>query len=202
MGRFELKKLESGDRFKLDKSFGLNNIRVELTWGGSDLDLQVWLLNSDGMIVNDEGFVFYNSANRTEPFDKVKFGNKANWLKSTRPMSADGAVLGSKDMLDGGIEISNIDLSMVAPEVQEIAISATVYVESENFGSVSSAKVTVIDEDSGEQLCCYELSHEYSTETACVAGRFINNDEGEWEFQAEGKAYVGGLNTLVEMFAE
>ena len=202
MGRFELKKLESGERFKLDKSFGLNNIRVELTWGGSDLDLQVWLLNSDGVIVNDEGFVFYNSVNRSEPFDKAKFGNRANWLKNTRPMSADGAVLGSKDMVDGGIEISNIDLSKVAPEVQEIAISATVYEESENFGTVSSAKVAIIDEDSQEQLCCYELSNQYSSETACVAGRFVINDEGDWEFVAEGKAYVGGLNTLVEMFAE
>lgn len=202
MGRFELKKLESGDRFKLDKSFGLNKVRVELTWEGSDLDLQVWLLNSDGMIVNDEGFVFYNSTNRSEPFDKVKFGNKANWIKSTRPMSADGAVLGSIDALDGGIEISNIDLSMVSPVVQEIAVSATVYDNDKNFGSVSSAKVTIIDEDSGEQLCCYELSDAYRDETACVAGRFIVNDDGEWEFEADGRAYIGGLQTLVVMFAE
>lgn len=202
MGRFELKKLESGDRFKLDKRFGLNNVRVELSWIGSDLDLQAWLLNSDGTIVNDEAFVFYNSKNRTEPFDKAKFGNRAQWQKKTRPMSADGAVLGPMDMLDGGNEIVNIDLSKIASEVQEIAISATVYDADKNFGSVSSAKITVVDEDSCEELCCYELNNEYHSETACVAGRFIVNDDGDWEFKAEGKAYVGGLNTLVEMFAE
>ncbi len=202
MGRFDLKKLGSGERFSLKKDLGLNNIRVELTFSGEDLDVQAWLLNEDGMIVNDEGFVFYNSANRTEPFDKAKFGNKKNYLSQTRPMSADGAVLGAKDMLEGGIEVVNIDLSKVDPSVSEIAISATVYEDGKTFGNVSAAKITVIDEDSDEALCEYELSTDYVNENACVAGRFIVNDDGEWEFEAEGKAYDGGLETLVGMFAE
>ena len=46
---------------------------------------QAWLLNADGLIVNDAAFVFYNSKNRTEPFDRTKFGNKANiWLQLVR----------------------------------------------------------------------------------------------------------------------
>ncbi|MDE7414301.1 MAG: TerD family protein [Muribaculaceae bacterium] len=202
MGRFDLKKLGSGDRFSLNKSLGLNDIRVELTFNGEDLDVQAWLLNEDGMIVNDEGFVFYNSVNRSEPFDKAKFGNKRNYLQQTRPMSADGAVLGSKDMVEGGIEVINIDLSKVAPEVQEIAISATVYEDGKTFGDVANAKLTVIDEETGDPLCFYELSADYNNENVCIAGRFILNDEGEWEFEAEGKAYDGGLGTLVEMFTE
>ncbi|MDE6272037.1 MAG: TerD family protein [Muribaculaceae bacterium] len=202
MGRFDLKKLGAGDRFSLKKDLGLNNIRVELTFAGEDLDVQAWLLNEDGMIINDEAFVFYNSANRSEPFDKAKFGNKRNYLEKTRPMSADGAVLGAKDMQQGGLEIINVDLSKVDPSVAEIAISATVYNDGMTFGNVSAAKITVIDEDSDEALCEYELSTDYVNENACVAGRFILNDEGEWEFEAEGKAYDGGLETLVGMFAE
>ena len=126
MGKFNLVKLGTGERFKIDKSVGLSNIRVELSFSGEDLDVQAWLLNQDGLIVNDEAFVFYNSVNRTDVFDKAKYGNRQNYLKSTRPMSADGAVLGSKDELDGGVETVNIDLAKVDPEVQEIAISATV----------------------------------------------------------------------------
>ncbi|MDE6235316.1 MAG: TerD family protein [Muribaculaceae bacterium] len=202
MGKFDLKKLGTGDRFSLNKSLGLSNIRVELSFSGEDLDVQAWLLNEDGLIVNDEGFVFYNSVNRTESFDKAKFGNKKNYLAQTRPMSADGSVLGAKDMQQGGLEVINVNLDKVAPEVNEIAISATVYEDGKTFGDVHEAKITVIDEDSDEALCEYQLSSDYINENACVAGRFILNDDGEWEFEAEGKAYEGGLGTLVEMFTE
>lgn len=206
MGKFNLKKLDGGDRFALSKSLGLDNIRVELTWQKGDLDAQAWLLNLDGIIVNDEGFVFYNSANRTEKFDRAKFGNKKKYRDSTRPLSADGAVLGPKDELKGGIETINICLSKIAPEVQEVAISATVYVPNdddiETFGEVENAKITVIDEESGEALCFYALSKDYKSEDALVAARFIINDEGEWEFEAVGNGYNGGLQTLVDMYTE
>lgn len=80
MDRFNLKKLDGGERFTLSKDLGLDNIRVELTWQNGDLDAQAWLLNQDGVIVNDEGFVFYNSVNRTEKWDKSKFGKKKTIL--------------------------------------------------------------------------------------------------------------------------
>lgn len=206
MGKFNLRKLDGGDRFALSKSLGLDNIRVELTWQKGDLDMHAWLLNLDGIIVNDDGFVFYNSVNRTEKFDRAKFGNKKNYLDSTRPMSADGAVFGPKDELEGGIETINICLSKIAPEVQEVAISATVYVPNddnvETFGEVENAKITVIDEESGEALCFYELSKDYKSEDAIIAARFIIGDEGEWVFEAVGKGYNGGLQTLVDMYTE
>lgn len=205
MAKFNLKKLDGGERFALSKSLGLDNIRVELTWENGDLDTQAWLLNIDGIIVNEEGFVFYNSENRTEKFDRAKFGNKKNYLESTRPMSADGAVLGAKDELQGGIETINICLSKIAPEVQEVLISATVYASADNvatFGNVSNARITVYDEESGEALCFYQLSNDYKSEDAIVAARFIINDEGEWEFEAVGKGYNGGLQTLVDIYTE
>ena len=206
MARFNLRKLEDGERFSLQKSFGLDSIRVELTWNNGDLDAQAWLLNADGLIVNDAAFVFYNSENRAEKFDRGKHGTRINFYKEVRPMSADGAVLGPKDETRGGIEEIKITLSKVAPEVQEIAISATVYVPNddnvETFGHVDNAKITIIDEASGEPLCFYELSKDYSTEDALVAGRFVINDSGEWEFEGIGQAYNGGLKTLVGIYTE
>lgn len=206
MSKFNLKKLGEGEKFTLSKSFGLDNIRVELTWEKGDLDAQAWLLNLDGVIVNDEGFVFYNSENRSEAWDKAKFGNKKNYFKNTRPMSGDGAVLGAEDEQEGGIETLNVCLSKIASDVQEVAISATVYVPNEDgvetFGEVENAKITIIDEDSNEAICFYELSKDYKSEDALVAGRFIVNDDGEWEFTGSGNGYNGGLQTLVDMFTE
>lgn len=204
--KFNLKKLGSGERFVLSKNLGLDNIRAELTWQKGDLDVQAWLLNMDGIIVNDEAFVFYNSENRTEPFDKAKFGNKKKYFDLTRPMSADGAVLGSKDELRGGIETVNICLSKVESEVQEIAISATVYVPNDDhveaFGEVENARITLIDEESGDAICSYDLRNSYQTEDAIVAGRFLIDDNGVWSFEAAGNGYNGGLQTLVDMYTE
>ena len=118
----------------------------------------------------------------------------------------DGAVLGAKDELTGGIETLNICLSKIAPEVQEVVISATVYVPNddnvETFGGVENARITVIDEDTDEPLCFYELSKDYKSEDALVAARFVINAEGEWEFEAVGNGYNGGLQTLVDMYTE
>jgi stress response protein SCP2 len=197
---FNLQKIETGERFSLNKSLGLDDIRVELTWDGGDLDVQAWLLNASGVIINNEAFVFYNSENRTEAYDRAKHGAKANYLKMTRPMSADGAVLGAKDEQKGGIETVNITLSKIDSSVQEILVSATIYDAGSSFGNVNNAKVTVIDENTGDALCCYELSADYQTEDACVIGRFIINDSGDWDFEAMGEGYNGGLQTLVEMY--
>jgi stress response protein SCP2 len=199
---FNLTKIETGERFTLAKSLGLDEIRVELTWNDGDLDTQAWLLNADGVIINNAAFVFYNSENRTEAFDRVKHGNKANYLKATRPMSADGAVLGAKDELKGGIETINITLSKIDPSVEEVVISASCY-GGISFGSVQNAKITVIeevDEDTKNPLCCYELNSEYQTEDACVVSRFVINNTGDWEFEAVGSGYNGGLQTLVDMY--
>lgn len=208
MGKFDLKKIDEGGKFTIEKGWGLDAIRVELSWKNADLDAQAWLLNADALIVNDAGFVFYNSQNRTEAFDRSKFGNRKNYLQSTRPMSADGAVLGPKDELTGGVENIEIILSKIAPDVEEINITATIYSESKEFpevkvfGQVKDAKITIYDDDSGEAICYYELNKEFSNEDACIVGRFIINEEGNWEFEAVGKGYSGGLQTLVDIFTD
>jgi stress response protein SCP2 len=197
---FNLTKIEAGERFTLNKSLGLDDIRVELTWSDGDLDTHAWLLNADGVIINNAAFVFYNSENRVEAFDRAKHGNKANYFKTVRPMSADGAVIGPKDELTGGIETINITLSQIDPSVEEVVISASCH-NGISFGSVQNAKITVIDENTNEPLCSYELNANYGTEDACVVGRFvINNNTGDWEFEAVGSGYNGGLQTLVDMY--
>ena len=58
----------------------------------------------------------------------------------------------------------------------------------------------MLNADSDEELCYYELSQQYNNENACILGRLVVNDEGDWEFVADGKAYTGGLSVFVEMF--
>ena len=201
MSRFNLSK---GERFSFAKDEGLNNLTVTLGWEGeNDLDASTFLVGEDGVIEDDANFVYYNSAKRSEDFDRAKFGNKNAWKAQTRPMSADGSVLGSLDERNGGsTEKVSIDLSKVAPKVSEIVFCASIFNEGKTFGDVESPYISIVNDDNGEELCRYTLNEQFSGETALVAGSLSINEDGDWEFKAEGRGIIGGLQALVELYAE
>lgn len=212
MGRFNLNK---GDRFQLKKSEGLTKLQVILGWkGGADLDACAFLLNEDGVISNDADFVFYNSENREEEFDKQKFGKKKYWREHTRPMSADGSVMGSIDDTGEGADDDDdenkkrseemyVNLDKVDGSVTEIILCTTVYPKEgyENFGSVRNPYISIINEETGDELCRYDLKAEFKNETAVEAGKLVCDEEGEWSFEATGKGYTGGMQTLIDIYA-
>lgn len=199
--RFNLSK---GQRFSFAKDEELNHLTVTLGWEGeNDLDASTFLVGEDGIIEDDSNFVYYNSANRSESYDRTKFGSKNAWKKQTRPMSADGSVLGSIDERDGGsAEKVSVDLSKVSPAVSEIVFCASIFDDGVTFGDVESPYISIVNEDTGEELCRYTLDEQFSGETALVAGSLSLNEDGEWEFKAEGRAILGGLQALVDIYAE
>lgn len=209
MARFNLNK---GERFKLDKSAGLNNLSVILGWkSGADLDASAFLLGEDGVILEDGDFVFYNSDHRSEAFNRQKFGNKRKWREETVPVSMDGSVVGSADDLgdddeDGedANEEMHVDLSKVSSKISEIVFCVTIYHGDETgttFGNVRDPYISIINDEDGEELCRYALNEKFKTETAVVAGSLLCNEEGEWSFVAQGKGYEGGMQTLIDIYA-
>lgn len=140
---------------------------------------------------------------RSENFDRAKFGNKNAWKAETFPMSADGSVLGPKDERVGGsTEKISVDLSKVAPKVSEIVFCASIYDQGKTFGDVQSPYISIKNDDNGEELCRYTLNEQFSGETALIAGSLYVNEDGDWEFKAEGRGLLGGLEALVELYAE
>ena len=211
MGRFNLKK---GDRFSLSKESGLNKIQVELTWkSGADLDASAFLLGADGVIMDDADFVFYNSEKRSEPWNRDQFGTKVKWREETIPVSADGSVLGSADDLGDGEEDTESDdasetmhviLDKVNPKIREIIFCVTIYHgagDDTTFGQVREPAIVITNEETGEELCRYDLKEKFSSETAVEAGKLVCNEDGEWEFEAMGQGYNGGMQTLIDMYA-
>lgn len=206
MGRFNISK---GDRFKIAKSEGLSQIRVQLMWTPTpkveDLDASAFLCGDEGTILDDAGFVFYNSENREHPFDRDVYGNKKRWMSETRPMSLDGAVLGSIDDRDGGKgEEIDVNLDLVDPKVSEIIFVATIH-EGDNigvtFGDVKEAYISVINAENDEELCRYELNEAFTTETAVSVAKLVINEDGDWEFEPLGMGHAGGLETLIDIYA-
>jgi len=128
-------------------------------------------------------------------------------------MSADGSVLGSLDDLGEGNEESDdaseemtVNLDKVGPDITEIVFCVTIYQEDGDsekvsFGDVREPFIAIEDEDTGDELCRYNLRESFSTETAVVAGSLIVDEEGNWIFKAEGQGYNGGMQTLIDIFA-
>ena len=200
MGRFNLSK---GERFKIAKSDGLSKIKVVLDWDSdADLDASTFLCGDEGVILDDAGFVFYNSENREKPFDRTVYGNKRRWMAETRPMSSDGAVLGSLDDRDGDSgEQIDVNLDKVDPNVCEIVFVVSIHNEGKTFGDVKGAFISVINAENDEELCRYELAEAFTKETALSVAKLVVNEDGDWEFEAVGVGHVGGLETLIDIYA-
>ena len=200
MGRFNLSK---GERFKIAKSEGLSKIKVVLDWNSdADLDASTFLCGDEGVILDDAGFVFYNSEKREQPFDRAVFGNKRKWMAETRPMSSDGAVLGSLDDRNGGSgEQIDVDLDKVDPNVCEIVFVVSIHDEGMTFGDVKDAFISVVNAVNDEELCRYELNEAFTEETALSVAKLVVNEDGDWEFEAVGVGHVGGLETLIDIYA-
>lgn len=200
MGRFNLSK---GERFKIAKSDGLSKIKVVLDWDSdADLDASTFLCGDEGVILDDAGFVFYNSENREKPFDRAAYGNKRKWMAETRPMSSDGAVLGSLDDRDGDSgEQIDVNLDKVDPNVCEIVFVVSIHDEGKTFGDVKGAFISVINAENDEELCRYELTEAFTKETALSVAKLVVNEDGDWEFEAVGVGHVGGLETLIDIYA-
>ena len=67
---------------------------------------------------------------------------------------------------------------------------------------MDGAYISIVNDDNGEELVRYTLNEQFSGETALVAGSLVVNNDGDWEFKAEGRGLLGGLEALVELYAE
>lgn len=180
--------LKKGQKIDLTKSNpGLTNILVGLGWdvnkydGGMDFDLDasVFLVDASGRATSDSDFVFYNNPNH--PSGAVQY------MGDNR--TGEG---------DGDDEQIKIDLSKVPANIERIAFTVTIYdyeARKQNFGQINNAFIRVVDESKNEELIRYDLSEDFSIETALVIAELYRNN-GEWKFQAVGSGFQGGLSAL------
>jgi len=183
--------LKKGQKVSLTKlSPNLNEIFVGLGWDTNnnsqipyDLDSNAFLLNSNGKIVGDEWFVFYN-----------------------QPTSPDGSISHQGDNRTGAgtgdDEIMNITLSRVSPQVSKIVFIVSIneaISRGHNFGQVSNAYIRVVDKQTGSELIRYNLTEYYKEVTSMVVGElYLNN--GEWKFNPVGNGVNQDLEGLCRMY--
>ena len=69
------------------------------------------------------------------------------------------------------------------------------------FGDVKDAFISVVNSVNDEELCRYELNEAFTEETALSVAKLVVNEDGDWEFEAVGVGHVGGLETLIDIYA-
>lgn len=183
--------LQKGGNVSLEKAApGMTKILVGLGWDERatdgaefDLDASIFLLKSDGKVRGDADFIFYNNLS-----------------------SGCGSVVHQGDNRtgegDGDDEAVKVDLSKVPADVDRISVTVTIHdaeSRSQNFGQVSNAFIRVVNDESNQEVARYDLSEDYSIETAMIFGEIYRNN-GEWKFKAVGQGYEGGLKAMAMGF--
>jgi tellurium resistance protein TerD len=179
--------LTKGGNVSLSKSApNLTAILVGLGWDARtttgadfDLDASALLLGSNGRVLSDSHFVFFNNLR-----------------------SPDGSVEHTGDNLtgegEGDDESILVNLATVPPQVERIVFPVSIYeadARGQSFGQVSNAFIRIVNQADNQELARYDLSEDASSETAMIFGEVYRRD-GEWKFRAVGQGYASGLRGI------
>jgi len=181
--------LTKGGNVSLSKQApGMKKVRFGLGWDarstdGADFDLDAVavIVGSSGKVLSQAYFIFFNN------------------LKSP-----EGAVQHMGDNRTGAGEGDDesivVDLPALPAEAEKVVFAVTIYEavqRKQNFGQVSNAFIRAVDAANDSEIMRFDLSEDYSTETAIIFGELYRR-EGEWKFKAIGAGYSAGLEGLVK----
>ncbi len=194
--------LQKGQKIDLTKGNpGLKHVMVGLGWdevkkggllgglfgGGQDIDC-----DASAIIITE-------SINKLAgKGDLVYFGNLTH--KS-------GAIKHMGDNLTGAGEGDDeqifVDLASVPAEYSKIIFVVNIYeakARRQDFGMINNAFIRIVDSDSKQELCRYNLSENYNGMTSMIFGELYRHN-GEWKFSAVGQATADdGLGALVKRY--
>lgn len=156
------------------------------TGGDFDLDVSLFLVGANEKLVSDKHFIFYNNLISPDPDQSVKL------LGDNRTGEGEGD--------DEGLIV---DLRKVPSDVAKIIITVTIYdadKRHQNFGQVTNAYIRLVDVQTKEEVLRYDLTEDFSVETAVIMAELYNKD-GEWRINAVGSGFEGGLQALLDRYS-
>jgi len=189
--------LQKGQKINLKKSDGssLTHIMVGLGWDAKKSSggfLSSIFGTSNDFDCDASAFICKNGK-LTDTDDVVYFGNLTHKSGAVRHMGDNLTGEG-----EGDDEQIKVNLATVPANVQKIDFTVTIYEAEErnqNFGQVENAFIRVVNAANGEELIRYDLTEDYSIETAVVVGELYRHGT-EWKFNAIGSGFEGGLAAL------
>lgn len=172
--------LQKGQNVSLTKTNpSLSLLTVGLGWDTNgfvgqdfDLDAQAFMLTESGMVKDTAHFVFYGQ--KSCPNGSV--------VHSGDNQTGEGS---------GDDEKIDVQLTEVPNDVQKILFTVTIHeptARGQSFGQVSNAYIRILDKNNQQELIRYDLTEDYSVETALVVAELYRNN-GEWKFKAVGAGF-------------
>lgn len=214
--------LSKGEKVELTKGKGITQLRVGLNWeeagkhtpetgsgsgSGSVFGFFRGLLNvessaptpnvTEGNIDIDSSIIMLN--NQDKFVELVYFGHKVSDCGSIKHHGDNltGADNGQEDD-----EVIDVYLDKVPSRVQRLVVVANIYSaisRKQHFGMINSADIRIYNQ-TGEQLCQYNLTKEYSGKTAIIVGDLYRSG-ADWKFSAIGQGTTDpGLEALTKRY--
>lgn len=176
-------KLHRGQKVDLTKNNpALKRLLIGMGWKKDkdfELDSAAFLLDSTGNATCEDDFIFYNNVRHKS-----------------------GAIehIGNQNVEDN--EQMRIDLWKVPPSIHKIDFTLTIYdaeQRNQTFSQLDAAYIRIVDIDTGNEIARYDLTQDFSIETAIVVGEIYRHGS-DWKFHALGSGFGGGLAALVRNF--
>ena len=103
---------------------------------------------------------------------------------------------------EGDDEQILVDLNQVDLNIDKIVFTVTIFdaqAKRQSFGMIEEAYIRIVNQETDEEICRYQLNRDYATDTAIEFGALKRTDHG-WAFEAIGKGFIGDLNTILAQY--
>lgn len=196
--------LVKGQKVELRKENGgnLTKVMVGLGWDEAQSQKKGGFLSSlfsaEPQAIDCDASAFLCQNGRiVNKADIVYFGNLNHKSDCVRHMGDNLTGAG-----DGDDEQIFVDLQNLPAAYDKVVFVVNIYMAKDrrqHFGMIRNAFIRICD-DSGKELCRYNLSENYDGMTAMIFGELYRHN-GAWKFNAIGQATADdGVNALAQRF--
>lgn len=192
--------LQKGQKVDLTKgNAGLKRLIVGLGWDAAEQKKGLFGMKKAPEIDCDASALVCSTGGKLmDKSDIVYFGNLRHKT---------GAIIHLGDNLtgegDGDDEQLIIELDQIPQNYEKIVFVVNIYQAYErkqHFGMIKNAFIRIVDADTKQELCKYNLSENYENMTAMIFGE-VYRYNGEWKFNAVGQPTQDkGLGELAARF--
>ena len=181
--------LNKGESYNLSKEFpGTKKLMIGLGWELTtkqlDLDASIFMIGSNGKLINNNYFVYYNNLKSPDGALHHTGDNQTG-----KGMDDDEAIL--------------VNLDAIHKEVTDLVVVVTINEADElghTFGLLKDAYVRIYDESSKKEIVKYDLDMENSSNSDIEFAR-LHRQNGDWTFTAIGQGSGKGLEGYMEKYS-
>lgn len=179
--------LKKGQKISLVKSNGkkLTKLMVGLGWDAVEQPQGFFsrIFNGKEDFDCDASVFLCQKGRFLDKDDLVYFGNLEHYSHAVKHMGDNLTGEGS-----GDDEQIFVDLDKLPADYDKIIFVVNIYRAKErkqNFGMIKNAFIRVVDNESGEEICRFNLSEDYSGMLSMIVGEVYRRGD-EWKFNAIG----------------